>query len=162
MNSPVVRIELKRADVSQLVKGDALLSACPFVKALGRWADPIWGLSIARRFPQSAVLYQAGDSTDALMFVLRGQLRLMARKGTDLVDVGVAGPGEIAGEAEALNGGARSSSAVAQVASDVVEIPRTAVIGLLARCPELKTYLEAVKHKRGESLDEMTDFLNRW
>ncbi|MFT3838190.1 MAG: cyclic nucleotide-binding domain-containing protein [Myxococcaceae bacterium] len=162
MNSPVVRIELKRADVSQLVKGDPVLAACDFIKTLGRWADPIWGLSIARRFPQGTVLFQVNDGTDALMFVLRGQLRLMARKGTDMVDVGVAGPGEVAGEAEALAGGARRSSAVAAAPSDVVEIPRTAVIGLLGRCPDLKTYLESVKRKRGESLDEMTDFLNRW
>ena len=162
MNSPVVRIELKRADVSQLVKGDALLSACEFVKALGRWADPIWGLSIARRYPSAAVLYQTGDTTDGLLFVLRGQLRLMARKGSDMVDVGTAGPGEVAGESEALGGGTRMSSAIAQAASDVVEIPRNAVTGLMARCPDLKTYLETVKRKRAESLDEMTDFMNRW
>ncbi len=162
MNSPVVRIELKRADVSQLVKGDPLLAACSFVKAMGRWAEPIWGLSIARRFPQGAVLFQQGDATDGLLFVLRGQLRVFARKGTESSDLAMVGPGEVAGEGEALRGGARSSSVVAHLPSDVVEVPRTAVVGLLARCPELKALLQKVHDARTAKLDEMTDFLNRW
>ncbi len=162
MTSPVVRIELKRADVSQLVKGDKLLSSCAFVKAMGRWAEPIWGLSIARRYAEGAVLFQQGDASDGLVFVLRGQLRVFSRKGTDSVDLGMINPGEVVGEAEALSGGLRTASVVAHVASDAVEVPRTAVIGLLARCPELKDLLEGLRKQRSSTLDEMTDFINRW
>lgn len=162
-NTPVVKVELKRADASELIASNSALSGSPLVRSLGVRTKTVFTNAVIRRFPDKAVLMQQGEEGMALFFVLAGDVRLFARRDTDSAELGVAHEGDVLGESEVLAGaGGRRCSAVAQGQVDVVELPR---VGLLidGKVPAaLAGLLEAVKQGRLKALDEMSDFLNRW
>lgn len=163
-NTPVVKLDLKRAEAAELIAADPLLAGSPFARALGPAAlQRVSGKAVIRRFPDKVVLMQQGDAGQSLFFVLKGDVRLFARKAADAVELGHAHRGEVLGEGEVLDGSnARAMSAVAQGQVDVVELPRDVLLEHGALAPAVKTLLEQVRAKRREALDEMTDFLNRW
>ncbi len=161
--APVVKLALKRADTCELVRTDEVLKAAPFVKALGAKADAVLTIGVARRYPDRAVLFQQGDAGNSLFFVLRGEVRLSARKGADMVELGAARRGEVFGEGELLTGEPlRATSAVAQGDVDAVEIPREALLENGALPRGMAELLRPIKEARLKALSEMTDFMDRW
>lgn len=162
-HTPVVKVELKRADPAELIAGNPVLSGAALVKALGLRSKAVLSNAVIRRFPDKAVLMQQGEEGSSLFFVLAGDARLFARRDTDSAELGVAHAGDVLGEGELLAGqGGRRCSAVALGQIDVVELPRAGLLVDGKLPPPLASMLEAVKQGRMKALDEMSDFLNRW
>jgi CRP/FNR family transcriptional regulator, cyclic AMP receptor protein len=155
-----LKIGLKRADVFELVQADALLKTAPLVKALGAKAAEVLRQGVARRFPASALVFQQGEAGDSLFLVLRGQVRVFARPGTDTVELAQVAKGEVFGEREILESlQVRSASAQAESDADLVELPRALVA---QKAGPLFQYLSALNTQRQAALNEMNDFLSRW
>lgn len=162
-NTPVVRVELKKADAAEIVRDDKVLRAAPLVTALGSNLAGVLSKAIVRRYPDKVVVFQQGESGSSLFFVLSGEVRLFARKDTDSVELGHAHKGEVAGEGEVLAGdGVRKASGVAQGSVDLAEIPREALVVGGALLPQVVKLLTQVRAVRTRALDELTDFVNRW
>jgi CRP-like cAMP-binding protein len=161
--TPVVKVELKRADAAELVKQDRLLAGSELARALKDSRDAVLGQAVVRRYPDRMVVFQQNDSGDSLFLVLEGEVRLMGRKQADGVELGMASKGQLLGEGEALEGAAlRSTSAVAHGVADLAEIPRTALLTEGRLPPAVRACLERVRQERASKLDEMTAFLDRW
>lgn len=158
-NTPVVKVELKRMSVSELVSGDAVLASAPVVKLLG---VPLLAKGTLRRYPDKVVLMQQGEEGDSLFVVMAGDVRLFARRDRDSVELGLVHRGDVIGAGEARTGGGRRCSAVAQGQVDVVELPRALLAPGGTLTPALATFLEQLERRRNAALDEMSDFLNRW
>ena len=163
-DKPVVKVELQRADVTGRISRDAKLSGSSLVKTLGNDWQRVLRAGLAKRAAARTVLFQQGDPGDSLLFVLSGSVRLFARKATDTVELGVTHAGDVLGEADAVAGhGRRAMSAVANDVVEFVELPRDALFAVGPKTTQaLEVWLSAVHTERLKSLDEMTDFLNRW
>lgn len=162
-STPVVKVELKRADPSEVILSRRELAAAPFIRALGPSAAGVLKQGTLRRFADKAVLLQQGEERQSLFFVLVGDVRLFARRDRDNAELGVAHPGEVVGEGEVLEGaGGCRCSAVAQGAVDVLELPRSVLLEQGKLSPGLAALLQDVQARRTKALDEMSDFLNRW
>lgn len=162
-NTPVVKVELKRADAFELVKSDKVLAGCRVVTAMGSTLQAVLSKAIVRRYPDKVVIFQQGEAGSGLYLVLSGEVRLFARKHTDAVELGVVRKGDVLGEAEVLSGDTlRKSSAVAQGPVDLAELPREALLVSGKLTHNLAEALKAIHEARAQALDEMTDFLNRW
>lgn len=162
-NTPVVKVELKRADAYELIRHDQVLAASKVVTALGASLQAVLAKAVVRRYPDKVVIFQQGEAGSGLLLVLQGDVRLFARKQTDAVELGLVRKGEVLGEGEVLSGEAtRRSSAVAQGPVDLAELPREALRVNGALPPALQQALKAIHAARAQALDEMTDFLNRW
>ncbi|MEW6433662.1 MAG: cyclic nucleotide-binding domain-containing protein [Myxococcota bacterium] len=162
-NTPVVKVELKRADAYELVKSDKVLARCPVVTALGAGLQAVLAKAIVRRYPDKVVIFQQGETGSGLYLVLAGEVRLFARKQADAVELGMVRKGDVLGEGEVLSGDAvRTSSAVAQGVVDLAELPREALLVNGKLTHDLEQALKAIHQARAQALDEMTDFLNRW
>jgi|GEM_PF-1759610 len=159
----VVRVALKRANLWELVQGDPLLAENPFLRALGPVAEKVMRKGVALRYPPQSVLFQQGDASTSLYFVIHGEVRLSARPGKDVVELGNVTRGEVCGEAEILSGAPlRASSAIAHSDAAVGELPRETLMqdGKLLKC--VADFLAPIQTARSVALSEMTDFLNRW
>lgn len=153
MSTPVVRVELKRANAAEVVGSDEVLRELPVVRALG---PKVLEQGVFRRFAPQAVLWQQGDEGSTLLLVTAGSARILARRDTDNAEIGTAQKGDVLGESEALGGARRKYSVVVLQQLDVIELPRFAVT------PELASVLRGFASTRGKALDELSDFLNRW
>lgn len=163
VETPVVKVELKRADAAELVRRDPILAGCPLALALEDRLDQVLGQAVVRRYPDGAVVFQQNESGSSLFLVLEGEVRLSGRKQSDGVDLGLASKGQVLGEEEALAGAvSRHGSAVAQGVADLAEIPRAALLERGRLSPALQGCLEEVRRARARTLDEMTAFLDRW
>lgn len=161
--TPLMRVEVQRADVVGLVRKDLVLAGCELCRALGPALDAVLKKSIARRYPDKVVLFQAGESGSSLHLVLEGEVRLYARKDKDSIELPAARKGDVLGEGEVLDGsGVRAVSAVAHGVVVLTEIPRETLLTGGRLTPAVAATLEAVRKKRSASLDELNDFLNRW
>ena len=159
----MVKVALKRADLSDLIVSDEGLRATPFIKALGGLAESVLKQGTARRYPNRAVLFQQGDAGTSLFFVLKGEVRLSGRKGTESVELGTAVRGDVFGEGEVLSAEPlRAGFAVAQGDVDVAEFPRSALLHRGELMREVSIFLKPIKAARQNALHEMTDFMNRW
>lgn len=162
-STPVIKVELKRADPAEVILSRRELAAAPLIRALGSTAAAVLTQGTLRRFADKAVLVQQGHEGGSLFFVLTGDVRLFARRDRDNAELGVAHPGEVVGEGEVLAGsGGCRCSAVAQGPVDVLELPRAALLQEGKLPPGLAALLQDVQAKRTKALDELSDFLNRW
>jgi CRP-like cAMP-binding protein len=158
-----LRIELKRADVRELISGDALLREAQVLKAFAHRLEDVLALGTARRYSDRAALFTQGERGDSLFFVLAGEVKLLRLTDKEQVELGVALKGDVLGEAEVLAGpGPRWCSAAARRAVDAVELPRAALLQSGALPISLRFCLQAVQQEREKSCDAMADFLNRW
>ena len=85
-----------------------------------------------------AVLSQAGDPGDAMFIILEGELevRTVSPGGREVRLVAL-GPGAVAGEMAALDGGLRSADMVASRRTRLWRIPRQALLEMLHAAPEV-------------------------
>ena len=157
-----IRVELKRADVADLVLKHELLKVSLLVLALGDTAAAVLVKGIGRRYPEGTSVFHQGQLGESVFFVLRGEARLTAVKNEQPSEVGRASAGDVFGESEALAAGPRSCSAHASQDLDVVELSRAALLGRDGLPLELLAYLRDVKAQRGKATDELASFLDRW
>lgn len=153
MSTPVVRVELKRANAAEVVNSDDELRELPLVKAL---TAKVLEQGVLRRFSPQAVLWQQGDEGRSLMLVVAGSARVLARRDKDNAELATARKGDVLGESEVLGGVRRKYSVVALQQLDVVELSQVTM------SPELNALLLNVQSTRNKALDDMSDFLNRW
>jgi CRP-like cAMP-binding protein len=91
---------------------------------------------VRSRKPSGTLLMREGQAPDGLYVVLRGRINLVRAVdgGRDLI-LSSLGPGEVFGEACAVEGVGASTTAVAAVASDVARIPSDVLLAHLRRDP---------------------------
>lgn len=82
-------------------------------------------------------IYERGDDGDSLMFILSGRVKIynVTGDGREVV-LNFLGPGDVNGELAVLDGRARSASAVALEAADVLVVYRRDLIPLLKANPD--------------------------
>lgn len=119
-----VAAALQAGGVLSALSGDA----CVRLARTGRPVD------LAR----GAVLSQAGDPGDAMFIILEGELevRTVSPGGREVRLVAL-GPGAVAGEMAALDGGLRSADMVASRRTRLWRIPRQALLEMLHTEPEV-------------------------
>ena len=162
--TPVLRLGLRRLNFEERVFSDEALKEAPFIRLLGEAsARALLAQVGGRRFSDGSRLFGENEPGDALVFLLKGEARLLAGTGADTVEVGVAQKGEVLGARESLGEAeVRGYSAVAVGEVEVFDVPR-ALLGTLApQTSPLWTYLREVATARATARAELTDFLNRW
>ena len=88
------------------------------------WVAKLEPAATRQRFPAGAYLFVEGDAAHAVLVIQEGEIKIVlsAPSGREHV-LEVLGPGDVLGELAALDGGARSASAVALSDVDVLAIP---------------------------------------
>lgn len=157
-----IRVELKRADVAELVLKHELLRACPLVVALGDRAAAILGTGVGRRYPEGTTIFHQGQAGDSVFLVLRGEVRLTRSQDQAPVELGVAGQGDVFGESELLAPKERACSAYAGNDVDAVELSRAKLLQRGQLPMELHAFLTDVQTQRRKAQDELSQFLDRW
>jgi CRP-like cAMP-binding protein len=108
----------------------------PFTLARPEETD-LLGRSVVRtRKPSGTLLLREGQCPDGLFVVLRGRVNLVRTVdgGRDII-LSSLGPGDVFGEACAVEGVGASTTAVAAVASDIARIPADVLAAHLRRDP---------------------------
>jgi CRP-like cAMP-binding protein len=92
--------------------------------------------AIQRRYAEGDVVFMQGDAGDALYAVVTGRIRISAGE-TDGKEIflNIMEPGDTFGEIALLDGGARTATATAMVASELVLIRRDHFLEVLTREP---------------------------
>ncbi len=162
MSTPVVRVELKRADAAELLATDLELKDSALVRALLSMPAALKS-AVLRRYVTQTVLWQQGDEGQSLGLVVGGGARVIARRDTDNAELGTVRKGDVLGESEVLLGSTkRRYSVVALEHVDVLEVPRASLLLQGAVPSALATELKTVQARRAKALDDLSDFLNRW
>ncbi len=130
MNNLEKALALRSAPLFAMLSADALLP----VAALCHQVDLVAG----------EVLFEAGETGDALFVVVSGSVRV--ERGGDLL--ARLGPGECVGEMGALDLEPRSATVVAGEATRLVRLEQSDLMDLLTDYPELTRSLAAVLVER--------------
>lgn len=163
MSDASLRVELKRADVRELVAADPVLAAAQVLQVLGPRADEVLRAGTARRYADQAALFTQEEEGCSLFFVLKGEVKLLRLASKEQIELGQATRGDVLGERELLRGTSpRWCSASARGPVDAVELPREALLQHGAVPLALATYLRAVQQEREKACDALAEFLNRW
>lgn len=162
--TPVARVELRRASLLDIVRGDDVLRTCALLRSLPREIlQALLEQGTARRFGDQAGVFQQGDAGSGLFLVLKGEARLVAHERGEAVEFSSARKGEVFGEAELFSAGAtRGCSVVALGELDVVELPKRAVMALGREHPSVLELLRALDAQRRVARAEMSEFMGRW
>ncbi len=160
---PVLKVGLRRMELSELLASEPALCGCELVRALDAPAlTELCASAVVRRYPDGATVYAAGEAGGALFLVLRGEARLVVGRGENAVEV-VAQRGEVFGEHEAQGCAAvRRAAALARGELDAAELPQPAVRVALERSALLRQYLVRLDAERAARCNELSEFLKRW
>ncbi|MGB5131622.1 MAG: Crp/Fnr family transcriptional regulator [Steroidobacteraceae bacterium] len=103
-------------------------------ESLGRIAE----LAVQRGFHSGEIVFSQGDPGDALYAVIAGKIRISAgaADGREIF-LNIMEPGDTFGEIALLDGGTRTASATAIIATELVSIRREHFLGLLEREPRV-------------------------
>jgi CRP/FNR family cyclic AMP-dependent transcriptional regulator len=95
-------------------------------------------LTTVRQFRRGQIVFAEGDSGDSLLVVISGRLKCYSTsdQGDEFL-LAVVGPGEVLGELTLADGGVRSASVSAMIASSVLRLPRDEVIAAAVAEPAL-------------------------
>jgi CRP-like cAMP-binding protein len=158
-----VRVGLKRVALAELVDEDDVLSQAGLLSGVPREASlSFLAAGVVKRYGDGASLMREAEPSTALVLILRGEARLVARHGAGLVELGIAHKGDVLGEGEALGSERRAYSGVAVGEVDVVEFDSEALSGLMTAHGSVRPYLAALRDRRKAALSEMGAFLGRW
>jgi CRP-like cAMP-binding protein len=104
--------------------------------------DRIAALAAQRSFRAGELVFSQGEAGDALYAVVAGQVRIStgAADGREIF-LNLMEPGDTFGEIALLDGGTRTATATATVASELVSIRRDALFELLGREPKVAVEL---------------------
>ncbi len=102
-----------------------------------------------KRFEPNTIVFRKDEECDGLYVVSRGGVVVRNEViGQPIERVRALGPGEVFGEAEALDGSPRQFSARTLGATIVYRIPEDALLQILKRHPEIETNLRAPMPRR--------------
>lgn len=108
-----------------------------------------------RRYPRGQVVFSTGDPSDTLLVMVSGRIKVVVRSadGGELM-LAIVGAGGLIGELGVIDGGPRSADAEAMDPTELLLVPRDAILDLLSRFPNVSMrLLEAVT----SSLRRLTD-----
>lgn len=93
-----------------------------------------------REWPDGEAIVRQNDYTDSFLAIVEGRVAVSVRPEGSVTEVPVAtlGPGDFFGEMSLLSGRRRNATVTAVGVSRLVEIPRKAMLKLLAVSPEVK------------------------
>ena len=108
----------------------------PFTAARNEEVEILARSVVRSRKSSGTVLLREGHKSDGLHVVLRGRVNLVraADGGRDII-LSSLGPGDVFGEACAVEGVGASTTAITAVASDIARIPADVLLGHLRRDP---------------------------
>jgi CRP-like cAMP-binding protein len=121
----------------------------PFTVARPEETDLLARSVVRSRKPSGTVLLREGQCSDGLFVVLRGRVNLVRAVdgGRDII-LSSLGPGDVFGEACAVEGVGASTTAVAAVASDIARIPADVLLAHLRRDPNtMGRMMRLMSHK---------------
>ncbi|NVB41466.1 Crp/Fnr family transcriptional regulator [Pseudenhygromyxa sp. WMMC2535] len=155
MESRRPSIPLERLSVEEML-------ACiePFTAARNEEIE-VLGRSVVRsRKPAQTVLIREGHSPDGLYVVLRGRVNLTrgADGGRDLI-LSSLGPGEVFGEACAVEGSGASSTAITAVPTDVARIPADVLSAHIRRDPNTLIRLMRLMNEKLSEVESVASAL---
>ena len=119
--------------------GKIMLQRSPLFRGLSPPAlKRIAELAVRRGYQSGEVVFSQGDPGDALYGVVTGKIRISAgaADGREIF-LNIMEPGDTFGEIALLDGGTRTASAVATIASELVSIRREHFLGVLEREPRV-------------------------
>lgn len=119
--------------------GKIMLQRSPLFRGLSPPAlERIAELAVRRGYQSDEVVFSQGDPGDALYGVVTGRIRISAGApdGREIF-LNIMEPGDTFGEIALLDGGTRTASAVATIASELVSIRREHFLGVLEREPRV-------------------------
>lgn len=159
-----IKVGLKRLNLEDRVFGDEDLRRSPFVSAVGEARmRELLAQAVGKRFADQARIFLEGDSGDALVFMLRGEARLLVGKGAAAAEVTVVRKGEVMGEREALGEtAARAFSAQALGEVELLEFPKDVIAQLTNEQRSVAEHLRQLSKSRCAAGEELAEFLNRW
>lgn len=100
--------------------------------------ERIAGLAVQRSYRNGEIIFSQGDPGDALYAVVTGKIRISAGAADGReISLNIMEPGDTFGEIALLDGGTRTASATATVASELVSIRRDHFIGMVEREPRV-------------------------
>jgi CRP/FNR family cyclic AMP-dependent transcriptional regulator len=117
--------------------GKIMLQRSPLFRGLSPEAlERVAALAMQRVFRNGEIVFAQGDPGDALYAVVSGRIRISAgaADGREIF-LNIMEPGDTFGEIALLDGGARTASATATAATELVSIRRDHFVALLAREP---------------------------
>jgi len=160
---PVVRLELKRIDLRELLRIDDLLRTAPLFKALGpETTEHLVKVAATRRLAAGQSVYREGEAGDSLFLVLRGEVALSHGTGDQAVEQCRIQKGDFFGEEEVLATRKRTCNATAAGPADLVEFPHAELARACQTLPAVRTLLAAARDARARAREELSDFLDRW
>jgi CRP/FNR family transcriptional regulator, cyclic AMP receptor protein len=93
------------------------------------------GKGRVRRYPAHSILFFECDDAHDVLIVRTGEIKVSITVDGHEVLLDVLGAGDVLGELSAIDGGARSATATALTAAEVVAIPTVAFMGFLTEHP---------------------------
>ncbi|MGH8197311.1 MAG: Crp/Fnr family transcriptional regulator [Steroidobacteraceae bacterium] len=119
--------------------GKMMLQGSPLFRGLPQPVlERIAGLAVQRSYRNGEIIFSQGDPGDALYAVVTGKIRISAGAADGReISLNIMEPGDTFGEIALLDGGTRTASATATVASELVSIRRDHFIGLVEREPRV-------------------------
>lgn len=88
--------------------------------------DELTGVTSVFDLPRGAVLFNAGEASDACFVVIRGALEISREQNGEHRRIGILGPGRLCGILALIEGAAHSMSAGARERVTLMEIPKAA------------------------------------
>ena len=117
--------------------GKMMLKASPLFRGLSpQVLERVAELAVQRCYRGGEIVFSQGDPGDALYGVVTGKIRISAgaADGREIF-LNIMEPGDTFGEIALLDGGMRTATATATIASELVSIRREQFLGLLEREP---------------------------
>jgi thioredoxin reductase (NADPH) len=109
----------------------------------------------AKSYAKGELVAQAGLATDRFILIEEGEVEVLSpRTGERLLEHAL-GPGQYAGDIAFLNGGSFSLSMRAAQPTRVIEVPRVAMLALMASVPEMSDIIIGVFAARRRSQLEL-------
>jgi len=133
-----------------------LLSRVPLFSELSQAElERIASVAVPRSFPKGVRVFHEGDSSDACYIVSEGDLRV-TREHSDgrAIALATLGPGDIFGELAMLDGGTRSASVETITDSELLGLPASDVLRVIADHGDIAAKLIAALTRRLRETNE--------
>lgn len=111
-----------------------------------------------KHYAQDAMVTRAGEVMDRFILVETGEIEVISPRTGKRQFADTLGPGQYVGDIAFLNGGTTSISMRAAQPTDVVEVPRLAMLSLMSSVPEMSDIIISVFAARRRRQLEHNDF----